>query len=153
MPHTKMKNQPTKDEVPFYAQHESGWYFCDRRDGSRLAELDFIQFQRPYFVFKVKFLTQDELIRESMFNPIKHDPNDLDMRYFLLNRKSGDVIDMKSFLTSRIGETNTVTLSDRRRPRVAHGKFSDRALFWIIRFFDILSFNVVIKAIKKRKAK
>lgn len=128
-----MEYQPRKEEIPFYAQHEAGWYFCDRKDGSRLAELEFIGFRRPYFLFTVKFFTEDDFVRESIFDPVSQDLNLLNSRYFLLNKKSDHVLGMESFLTSRIGDTNTVTLGDRRRRGTVQRKAMKRAILWLLR--------------------
>ncbi len=117
-PHVRervVEHQPEKSEIPFYSQHESGWLFCENGTSRPLVEFDFIEFRRPYFVFRAKFLTSDESVRESIYHPIRQDPYELSARYFLRNRKSTDVIDLKDCLTSRLGETDTITLADRRK--------------------------------------
>jgi hypothetical protein len=79
--------------------------------------------------------------------------NLLNSRYFLLNRESDIVLDMESFLTSRIGDTSTVTLGDRRRRGTVQRRPTTKTILWLLRVTDILSLNFIFKAVKKRRIK
>src|SRR6266404_8745017 len=99
-----MEYQPKKHEIPFYSQHETGWYFCEEGCSRPLAELDFVEFRRPYFVFKVRFLTEDKLVTDSIYAPLRLDPTKIQRRFFFRNRKSTEEIEAKDFVTSRTGD-------------------------------------------------
>lgn len=110
---TPVEYQIKKSRIPFYSQHEAGWYLCKRESSQPVADLDFVEFRRPYFIFKVKLLTENKEIADVVFKPISMDPYELSRRFILHNRKGDQTIDMKDFLTSGIGN-DEVTLSDRR---------------------------------------
>jgi len=111
-----MEYQPKKHEIPSYAQHEAGWRYYEEGSANPLAEFDFVEFRRPYFIFKVKVFTNDSLVKDAIYNPLAVYSEMKKRKFFLKNRLFEDIIRLDDFLTDRIGD-DMVTLRARRPGR------------------------------------
>lgn len=93
-------------------QHKAGWLYCEEEKEEVLAEFDFVELQLPFFVFKVRLLTRDQLVSKSIFNRSCMEVEAI-KRFFLLNKESAAVIGYRHFMTTDMGN-DQVALADRR---------------------------------------
>jgi hypothetical protein len=147
----RMEYQPKKDEIPWYSQHETGWYYLEKDSLQPLAEFDFVEFRRPYFIFKIKLLSSDKLVKDSIYDPLAVYSERAARGFFLKNRASEAVIRNDDFRTTRIGE-DTVTLGDRRPGRTMSSFRESRntLLMLIISVLDLLAFGPLIRYLQER---
>jgi hypothetical protein len=110
-------------EAARYAEHSGGWTLMEVRGDSpvvpndkAMVELIFCRYERPCFIFRVKFLVEDEFVEKCVYESRWVDMKATDRRFYWINGATDETCEFYELLTSKVGP-ELVRLSDRLRSR------------------------------------
>jgi len=100
---------------PFYEEHKNGWFLLEVGSDNPLAELAYVEFRSPRYVFNVIFMNGDEFVKEFLNRSVYVDIKKSKRQLYFKNIESGKEFDCYQFVTTGFETgSNQVLLSDLR---------------------------------------